>query len=101
MTEKRLPSTDIPSALLDGLDGLDYTSDDMVATMDYLRAVDDVMPLNIMLGAAGAILATRLRVHDFGDAQTHSGFRIEDKKQNPLWLATEAMAIMENQTAEQ
>ena len=97
MTSDRLPITDIPDVLLDGLDGLDYTSDDMMATMDVFRAVGDIMPLTQMLGVRGVILATQLRLHDFCDATTTRGLRIEDEKQDPLWLGVEAMAIMERQ----
>ncbi len=101
MTEKRLPSTEIPSHLLHGLDEIDYTSEDMTATMEAFSTVVGVMPLILMLGARGVILATRLRLHNFGDAQTPRGFRIEEEKQSPLWLGTEAMAIMERQATQQ
>lgn len=101
MTDRNLPATDIPSFLLDGLDKMDYTSDDMRDTMEAFNTVGDLMPLNLMLGASGIVLATRLRLHDFGDAQTSRGFKIEEEKRNPLWLGTETMAIMERQAAQQ
>jgi hypothetical protein len=97
MSDGRLPTTEIPRSQWERLEATDYTSEDMIATMDAFNGVRDTMSLNLMLGARGVILATRIRLEDFGELADEAGMKINEKKQDPLWLGTEAMAIMENQ----
>jgi hypothetical protein len=101
MTGEFSPSTDIPSNLLDGLDDIAISSDEMLATMKAFSWAGDGMPINLILGAKGVELATRLRIHDFGDAQTKTGLKIEEEKKNPMWLGAETLAIMDRRAREQ
>jgi hypothetical protein len=97
MPDGRLPTTEIPRSQWERLEATDYTSDDMVATMEAFTEASDIVQLNLVLGARGVILATRIRLQDFGELADQTGMKINEKKQDPLWLGAEAMAIMENQ----
>lgn len=94
----RLPLAEIPQGYWQKITEVDFRSDDMVETMESLQG--DAAPFLLMLGASGVYLATQIRLHNFGELADAHGTKIEEKKQNPLWLATEAQCIKENLDAQ-
>jgi hypothetical protein len=96
----RLPTPEIPSAFWEQVTSVDYRSKDIEETMGSMLGAD-AFPLVMMLGSSGINLATQIRLHDFEELTDNFGMPINEKKQNPLWLATEAQCIKENLEAQQ
>jgi len=99
----RLPSTEIPQSHWAAIAAVRYTSEDMLATMDALSAVEreDDMPYLLMLGGIGVALATQVRLYGgLGELTDPVGGKVDDKRQDPRWLFPEIMAIMERRAAQ-
>jgi len=48
------------------------------------------------LGASGLYLATRIRQYNFGTLADEAGTRLDDKKNDPVWLACETACVMDS-----
>ncbi|HSX43818.1 MAG TPA: hypothetical protein VLE69_00760 [Candidatus Saccharimonadales bacterium] len=72
----------------------EYEEDDVAETKELLSQPPGPSVVRV-LGDTGLVLATQIRLHDFGDLEVGSA-KIEAVKTHPGWLGLEAACIKEN-----
>lgn len=82
---------ELPEDCWESITQTDFSPADMEATMEAIG--EKAPPFILMLGSSGVNLATQLRLYDFGEMRDAFGKCFEEKKQNPVWLAAEALCL--------
>jgi len=87
-------NSEIPEGQWDGIAALPYGSQDMVHVMNLLREQGG-QSWNLMLGAAGVVVATKVNLYPFVENMGNAGEHFDKMKHIADWLGAEAMCLVE------